>query len=163
MEKRINKQVEEFMLGFKNDIKNKVCELQFKDHEKANTLCEYIYEYDRIVIPKDDFTKRRRTQNDVPTTNRCIAKRANNEQCTRRRKNGFDYCGTHAKGTPNGSFEVDEKMLKKITVVAQVVNGIVYFIDEYSNVYKTEDIMNESEDPQIIAKYNKENDNISFL
>ena len=59
--------------------------------------------------------------------------------------------------------QFDEKMLKKITVVAQVVNGIVYFIDEYSNVYKTEDIMNESEDPQIIAKYNKENDNISFL
>jgi hypothetical protein len=44
---------------------------------------------------------------------------------------------------------------KKINseVVAEEINGIVYYIDQEKNVYKTEDILKEKENPKIIAKW----------
>ena len=43
------------------------------------TICE---------ICKDDLQKRKRIKNIVPSNDRCIALRANLEQCTRRKKEG---------------------------------------------------------------------------
>jgi len=40
-----------------------------------------------------------------------------------------------------------------VEVVATDIQGIVYYVDEYKNVYKTEDILNAVENPRIIAKY----------
>ena len=31
--------------------------------------------------------------------------------------------------------------------------GIVYYVDQNNNVYNTEDVMNEINDPRIVAKY----------
>jgi hypothetical protein len=42
---------------------------------------------------------------------------------------------------------------KSVEVIAKEIDGIVYYVDEFKNVYKTEDILNEKENPQIIAKY----------
>jgi hypothetical protein len=162
MDKRINKQIETYTITFKDEIRKKICDLDFEEKTKANELCEYIYEYERLMVSKDDLTKRKRVHNDVPSSNRCIAKRANNEQCTRRKKDGCDYCGTHAKGTPNGSFQTLQSATQKLDVIAQVINGIVYYIDQYSNVYKTEDILNNIENPRIIASYKKVNDVITL-
>jgi hypothetical protein len=33
------------------------------------------------------------------------------------------------------------------------MDGIVYYVDDYQNVYRTEDILNEKSNPQVIAKY----------
>jgi hypothetical protein len=41
---------------------------------------------------------------------------------------------------------------KKIDVVATNISGIVYYIDKFNNVYKTEDILEGKIDPAIIAK-----------
>jgi hypothetical protein len=41
---------------------------------------------------------------------------------------------------------------KKIDVVATNIMGIVYYIDKFNNVYKTEDILEGKVDPAIIAK-----------
>jgi hypothetical protein len=162
MDKRINKQIENYMISFKDNLRKKICDLDFENKTKANDLCEYIYEYERLVVSKDDLTKRKRVQNDVPASNRCIAKRANNEQCTRRKKEGCDYCGTHAKGTPNGSFQTIQNASRKLEVVAQVINGIVYYIDQFNNVYDTSDILNNIENPRIIASFIKENNQIEW-
>lgn len=162
MDKRINKQIENYMISFKDNLRKKICDLDFENKTKANDLCEYIYEYERLVVSKDDLTKRKRVQNDVPASNRCIAKRANNEQCTRRKKEGCDYCGTHAKGTPNGSFQTIQNASRKLGVVAQVINGIVYYIDQFNNVYDTSDILNNIENPRIIASFIKENNQIEW-
>jgi hypothetical protein len=40
--------------------------------------------------------------------------------------------------------------------------GIVYYIDHVKNVYDTEDIMNEVENPKIIANYEKQGDVITI-
>ena len=46
-----------------------------------------------------------------------------------------------------------------IDVVAKEIKGIVYYIDNFNNVYNSEDIMQSKENPQIIARYEKIDDN----
>lgn len=158
MERRINKQLEQYISTFKNNIKEKSEELGIKN-EQMNHLIQYIFDYDRLTLSKDDFMKRKRVKNVVPHFDRCCAKRANGEQCTRRRKDETgEYCGTHMKGTPHGIID-DQNEVKqttqKIEVWAQDIQGIIYYIDKTGNVYQAEDIVNNKINPNIIAKYVK--------
>jgi hypothetical protein len=160
MEKRINSVLEAYIIKFKDDIKKKLTALEIEEKSKVNELLEYIYDYERLSLKKDDFAKRKRIQNSIPVSNRCNAKKSSNEQCTRRRKEGSEYCGTHTKNTPHGFLQEDTCNpcnTKKIEVVVKEMDGIVYYVDEYKNVYRTEDILNEKENPQIIAKYETTN------
>jgi len=159
MEKRINTRVQQYLSGLKNDIRSKAVELGFENTAQVNSLLEYIYEYDRLVFQKEDFTKRKRVQNAIPALNRCNAKRANGEQCTRRRRDDCEFCGTHYKGTPHGLVSSTEDgpanedtTNQKMEVFAKDIKGIVYYIDKYDNVYKTEDILRSTDNPRIIAK-----------
>ena len=54
--------------------------------------------------------------------------------------------------------DVDQNQDKKVDVEAQEINGIVYFLDKFNNVYNTEDIMKKIVNPRIIAKYRKTDD-----
>lgn len=160
MEKRLNKKIEAYVTSFKDAIRNKIGSLDFEDKEKMNELIEYVYEYDRFVLIKDDLNKRKRVKNSIPCSNRCTAKRANGEQCTRRRKENCEFCGTHAKGTPNGLItgtDTETPHLQKVQVTAEEISGIVYYIDSFKNVYRTEDILEGKSNPEIIAKCNHEN------
>uniref|UniRef100_A0A6C0DSJ8 Uncharacterized protein n=1 Tax=viral metagenome TaxID=1070528 RepID=A0A6C0DSJ8_9ZZZZ len=161
MEKRINKKIESYLTDLKDNVCKKIMELQIEDKQKANELLEFVYEYQRFSLQKDDLNKRKRIKNSIPVDNRCNAKRANNEQCTRRRKEGCEFCGTHSKGTPNGlisSQKDGDLTIKKMEVFAQEICGIVYYVDKHNNVYNTEDIMSEKQNPKIIAKYILNND-----
>jgi hypothetical protein len=164
MEKKMNKIIETYITNFKDSIKTKVLELGVEDKNKANELLEFVYDYDRLVLSNDDFVKRKRIKNAIPTSNRCCAKRANNEQCTRRKKKDCDFCGTHSKGTPHGLVSEYESLtdIEKIEVFAEDIKGIVYYIDKYNNVYKTEDILQGKQNPQIIAKCVKQNNSFSI-
>jgi hypothetical protein len=160
MEKRINKKIETYVTTLKESVHKKITELSFSEKDKTSELIEYIYEYQRLTIQKDDLIKRKRIKNSIPNLNRCIAKRANDEQCTRRRKEGCEYCGTHVKGTPHGiinSNTTNEFLSHKVEVFAEEIFGIVYYIDKENNVYKTEDILEGKENPKIIAKCLKQN------
>lgn len=162
MEKRINKKIETYVTTFKNDIRTKITSLEFDDSEKSkvNELLEYVFDYERLAMLKDDLIKRKRIKNSIPSLNRCNAKRANGEQCTRRRKDKCEFCGTHVKGTPHGliqTTETNENIIQKIDVVAEEICGIVYYIDKFNNVYKTEDILGGKQNPAIIAKAEKRN------
>lgn len=153
MEKKLNLKSEQYITQFKDSIREKAIELNFQDKEKINDLIEFVYEYQRLVYTKDDLSKRKRVKNCIPIENRCCAKRANNEQCTRKRKDGCEFCGTHAKGAPHGLAE-DENVVNTvpIDVVARNVMGLVYYIDKFLNVYKTSDILENKVNPQVIAK-----------
>ena len=160
MEKRINKLIESYLTSFKDEIRTKLMEINFNDNEKNNALLEYIYDYDRLVIKKEDLIKRKRVKNTIPSNNRCIAKRANGEQCTRRKMVECEFCGTHIKGTPQGIIQKNGTMETtnvKLEVVTEDIKGIVYYIDKYNNVYKTEDIISNKMNPQIIATCVKQN------
>jgi hypothetical protein len=156
MEKRINKKFENYITTLKENIREKSIELGMND-EKMNDLIQYIYNYERMTLNKDDFMKRKRVKNVVPYFERCCAKRANGEQCTRRKKEECEYCGTHMKGTPHGLVEDEEnkQTMQKIELWAQEIMGIVYYLDKFGNVYQAEDIVNNKVNPKIISKYTK--------
>ena len=168
MEKRITTKVDDYFLKFKEDIKGYIIDNNSNNDktEMLNELIKYVYQYEKLSLNKEDFTKRKRVKNTVPKYERCCAKRANNEQCTRRRKDGEMFCGTHIKGTPNGIFNSDvqeEPTKKTIEVIVQDIKGIVYYIDNENNVYDTEDVVANKENPRIIAKWEKdEQDNYSI-
>ena len=107
MEKNNNKRIETYVTGFKDNIRCKITELEFQEKQKINELLEYAYDYNRLVLTKEDFVKRKRVKNAIPTLNRCNARRANGEQCTRQRKEGCEFCGTHNKGVPHGFMSED--------------------------------------------------------
>jgi len=161
MEKRLNKKIETYVSEFKENIKKKITDLNFEEKTKMNDLVEYVYEYSRLTLEKDDFVKRKRIKNSIPNMNRCNARRANGEQCTRRRKEGCDFCGTHFKGTQYGLITTEqtiENSRQSLEVYTEDINGIIYYFDKFSNVYNTEDILEGKQNPRIIAKYTKVND-----
>ena len=165
MERRLNKKLENYITSFKDSIREKTTELGFTENQEVNQLLQYIYDYDRLSFSKEDFQKRKRIKNFVPTFDRCSAKRANNEQCTRRKKDNCDYCGTHLKGTPHGIVDYQNEQkntTQKIEVYAQDIQGIVYYIDNNNNVYQAEDIVSNKINPKIIAKYQKDGEKYSI-
>ena len=165
MEKRLNKKIESYITSFKDDVREKITQLGGQNDEKMNQLLTYIYDYAHPVLNKEDFQKRKRVKNFVPMFDRCCAKRATNEQCTRRRKEDSEYCGTHLKGTPHGIVDAQEEnkvTTQKIEVWAQDIQGIVYYVDNAKNVYKAEDIVSNKINPKIIAKYVKNGEQYSI-
>jgi hypothetical protein len=166
MERRLNKKIEGYVSAFKNHIKEKADNLGMTNDDSVNHLLQFIYDYDRLTLNKEDFLKRKRVKNIVPFCDRCSAKRATGEQCTRRKKDDeSEYCGTHMKGTPHGIVELQTEAklnTQKIEVWAQDIQGIVYYIDKFANVYQVEDIMFNKVNPKIIAKYVLENGQYSI-
>ena len=102
MERRLNKKLETYITTFKDSIREKATQLGLSSDSKDTQLLQFIYDYDRLSFTKEDFQKRKRVKNFVPIYDRCCATRASDEQCTRRRKEGSEFCGTHMKGTPHG-------------------------------------------------------------
>ena len=165
MEKRINKRIEIYISELKDNIKEKITQMGLTKNEDMNKLLQFIFDYERLELKKEDFMKRKRVKNSVNLFDRCCAKRANGEQCTRRRKDENEYCGTHLKGTPHGivsQFEENKTNMQKIEVWAQDIQGIIYYIDNKFNVYQTEDILVNKLNPKIIAKYVKNGESFSI-
>jgi hypothetical protein len=165
MERRLNKKAETYITSFKDNIREKATQMGMTKNEQINQLIQYIYDYDRLSFNKEDFQKRKRVKNFVPIFDRCCAKRASNEQCTRRKKEGSEYCGTHMKGTPHGIMDSQGETktnTQKVEVWAQDIQGIVYYIDKCNNVYQAEDIVGNKTNPKIIAKYLKTGENYSI-
>lgn len=165
MERRLNRKIEDYVTDFKQSVLSRAQQLGLNNDPNLAALVKYVYDYDRLVLTKEDFMKRKRIKNAVHLADRCGAKRASCEQCTRRKKEGFEYCGTHLKGTPHGICETGDNEKpsgQKIEVWVQDIQGIVYYIDKNYNVYQTEDIYTNKVNPKIIAKYVKIGDSYSI-
>ena len=144
MEKRLNKKAETYVTTFKDSIREKAAQMGMSKNDQVNQLLQYIYDHDRLSFVKEDFQKRKRVKNFVPIFDRCCAKRASGEQCTRKKKDDGEFCGTHMKGTPHGIMDNQQEnkfTTQKIEVWAQDIQGIIYYIDKNGNVYQTEDII----------------------
>jgi len=179
MEKQLTQKIEQHQQAFKNDIKewlrdNKIQMLDNEKHQLLNSeFLQFVYDYAGVEINDTDFKKRKRIKNAVPQFELCIAKRANGEQCTRRKKSveedapltdePIHFCGTHVKGTPHGVVSVDVEMPKpntKVEVWVKDIKGINYYIDDKHNVYKPEDILTNKANPAVIAKWIKVTEDI---
>ena len=160
MEKRLNRKIDAEIQDFKHQIKNKMVDSKMLDTSEGTGLLQFIYDFPIFSITKLDLQKRKRIKNSVPFNERCCALRANNEQCTRRKKNGEKFCGTHIKGIPHGEIKAGEQVqetTKKVDVWAQDIKGIIYFIDNDGNVYDPQHVHQNQKNPSVIAKYIKEN------
>lgn len=156
MDRKLNKRIADYVVEFKKTIKEKALELNFSENGKIQELVEFIYNYDRLVLSKEDVSKRKRVKNTIPNTNRCHAKRANGEQCTRKQKEGHCFCGTHVKGTPHGIMnnETEQENMYVIgEVTAEDINGIVYYLDKHGHIFSTEDVLNGIPNPKVVGKY----------
>ena len=165
MERRLNKKAETYITAFKDSIREKATQLGMTKNDQVNQLLQYIYDHDRLSFNKEDFQKRKRVKNFVPVFDRCCAKRASDEQCTRRKKDGCEFCGTHLKGTPHGVVDESNEPknnTQKVDVWVQDIQGIVYYIDKNMNVYQAEDIISNKVNPKIIAKYVRDGETYSI-
>ena len=169
MEKRVVQKCADHLTDFKDQIHEWITINESVITGKQNTsdFLKFIYDFNNISLTKEDFAKRKRVKNIVPHNERCCACRANGEQCTRRKQDGLNFCGTHFKGTPHGTIdsylESQETTTKKVEVIIKEIKGINYYIDDNNNIYKTEDIMNGKIDPSIIGKYTIGEDGNYFL
>jgi hypothetical protein len=165
MERRINKKIESYITDLKDSVRSKAEQLGLANDPNLSQLVQYVYDYNRLVLGKEDFLKRKRVKNVVHLSDRCCAKRASGEQCTRRKKTDCEYCGTHMKGTPHGicdNEEEDKPVGQKVEVWAQDIQGIIYYIDKIDNVYQVEDIIVNKMNPKVIAKYVKNGEHYSI-
>lgn len=158
MEKRIIKKTRLFQLQFKEDIKEWI--INNSDVKENKELIEFIFKYPLLNLEEKDFQKRKRVKNIVPLFERCKALRAIGDQCTRRKGEGVDFCGTHIKGQPHGvvdtnSTQNEHSHCKKITIWQEEIQGIIYYIDEHFNVYNTNDILENKHSPPVIAKWER--------
>ena len=177
MERKIEKKCELFVQQFKNNvdnwIKHNACDVICKTtgQNKTSEFLQFLYDNEdhNIKFHKEDFQKRKRSKNVIPLYERCIAKRASGEQCTRRKKNGCDFCGTHHNNTPHGAvnctynthkntIEEPDVIQKKIEIWLQEIKGINYYVDDDENVYEPADILNHVSNPRVLAKYKKMED-----
>ena len=151
MEKRIIAKVNSQLA----EVKGRVLDLVKKAVAGEIDLQELEAQIEGIILPsleKIDFCKRvRRVKNEISAECRCIAKRVNDEQCTRRRRGESMYCGTHSKGIPYGVVNGD-KVQKKM-VWAEDISGIIYYICNGGNVYSSEDVIKNTPNPAVIGTW----------
>ena len=113
----------------------------------------------------------------ITEQDQCIALRKQGMRCSRKKTKGQMYCGTHCmKGdslktdaSPNENSKMppsslqnenthstqpplSKKTSKTMEVVAHEIQGIIYYIDKEMNVYNTEDIFKNINNPRVIAK-----------
>lgn len=161
MERRITKKVEEHQHNFKNAIKQYLedndCHVKSDDNgTNSSSFLKFVFDFENFNLSNDDFKKRKRVKNQVPQFERCVAKRANCEQCTRRKKDDNDFCGTHVKGTPHGVVDIQNSVMKKTTKIdvwVKEIKGINYYVDSANNVYMPGDILSNLPNPRKIGKY----------
>jgi hypothetical protein len=167
MEKRIAIKIDEYLDDFKLKIKDKLEGENNISFQVKSDILKFIYDFNSFNLTKDDFAKRKRCKSVVPFYLRCKAKRSNGEQCTRKHKDDSEYCGTHDKNRPHGEIDVENLSpsitLNKVEVWLEEINGIHYYIDKSGNIYKTEDIIKNLENPKIIAKYFIDNSIYKFI
>jgi len=155
MESRINNTIVAYIRVFKSDIGDKVKSMDLGD-DITSELMRFIFDYQKLILKPVDFNKRKRLKNSIPVTNRCTACKAAGEQCTRRRRGETEFCGTHSKGVPHGLINdtvSSENHNQSVEIFGEDVNGIIYYMDKYSNVYKMEDIIIQKENPAVIGDY----------
>jgi len=170
MDKRINAKITSDVVNFKTNLRNIISDKIATHNDPIinsdfEEILQYVFDFKICEISKEDLTKRKRTKNVVPSSDRCCAYRANNEQCSRRKKDGSLFCGTHIKGTPHGVINesIPLSTTENISLTVQEIKGIHYYIDNKLNVYKHEDILQNNPNPSIIAKCVKHGEKYSMI
>jgi hypothetical protein len=92
---------------------------------------------------------------------RCIAIRNGGKQCTRRRKDGTTFCGTHVRCNQSGNSDTPANVIMDVTVdkvsyvgteralhAAVSPSGIPQFVDENGSTWCAEDVCAAHDNPR---------------
>jgi len=182
MEKRIAKKVDDYICEFKQEIKSLILSFNIHELNGGKQLLQSVLDKPNISFTQEDFIKRQRAKNIVNLQDRCTAKRASGELCSRKRKKDTPFCGTHCKGIPYGCIsDIDDPSFthsplsfshassstssspfsKKIDIYTIDIQGIIYYIDDKRNAYLMEDIMKNIPNPQTIGFVTENNTFVS--
>jgi hypothetical protein len=150
MQNRVNEKCQETWLVLKEKLK----EIALNEEVSKQDLINFVNNYEFPLLTKEDLERKKKEKTELPANCRCEAKKSDEEQCSRRKKKGCDYCGTHEEKQPFGVIApTDRPTTHQINVWVQEIKGILYHIDSNGNVYKQEDVMLNRMNPKIIAKY----------
>ena len=157
METRVKNKVETHLTSFKSELLKLIESIESYEIGDKNKLRNLVECYPAPNLTKEDFNKRKRTKNNIPLFDRCMACKQNGTQCTRRRKADLKYCGTHEKGQPYGVITSEKTDLVKPPTKVQItvveVRGVKYYIDSENNIYEPLDVFDNILNPKVIGKY----------
>jgi hypothetical protein len=157
MQNRINEKCQENWTNFKERLD----EISMNTEVTKQDLINFVNNYEFPLLTKEDLEKKKKDKIELPAMSRCIAKKSDDEQCSRRKKKNCDFCGMHEEKQPFGVIELtDRPTTQQINVWVQEIKGILYHIDGNGNVYKQEDVMSNKVNPKIIAKYTQAEDGV---
>ena len=154
-----------------NVLKNKINELIIAISVDYNIdENELLLKYSPKLQSIQETTKIKRKRKSIPKEHCCLGRKQFGEQCTRRKKSGSDFCGSHMKSLPYGRIDDNKDHLckvkgkrgrkKKNTNVLEDNSeyiqtwvdkdlGDAYLIDKYNTVYT-----NDPDSPKIMGKKN---------
>ena len=158
-ESKLNAAIKQHFDNFKNELL-----LQITNQVPNSAIMDFVNGYSMPALAEEDYMKKKRVKNPIPFHEKCVAKAANGDQCSRRKKKGSDFCGTHNKARPHGIITADpcqqnedgsSVVKKEIEVWLEDINGIMYWINDIGTVYHPDDIRENIENPRVIAHYEK--------
>ena len=147
-------------------IVDKLCHLKMLDREEDmidNCIpnITYFMELANEIIQKKKKKNNRRV---LPPNEQCLGRKSNFVQCTRKRKDNTQFCGSHMKNLPNGYIgdngecfkrEKKKRGRKSKTVIENIgedkiltkkeyINGKLYLVDNMNIVYHFMSIKNDN-------------------
>lgn len=149
----IDNEIPSLMIGCNNIIEEH--EVKHNGRVVLTTDPDRFIEENNLFFIKDDFKikKKQKKNKDVDL---CIALCADGKRCSRRKQKDEEFCGTHIKSKPFGTYNEQElKPKKTINYENILLNGIVYYRDNKNNIYDAVSILNN--EPNKIGFYNEEN------
>ena len=148
-----------------------------KDEIMRNVLPKDIY-FNEIV--NEIFLKQKKKTNkrNLPTGERCLGRKMDFSQCTRKRKDNTEFCGSHIKNRPNGKIGDDGSCFNKkkgtrgrkrknlndnvgeneILTTKKYIGNELYLMDSNNVIYTYN-----QEFPVILGLYNEKTDKIDKM
>lgn len=125
---------------FNNKLKHILNEISVNYNINIDTLvqkyCEPNLSISDLALP---IKKKKRKKNRILDKNElCMAKKADGHQCTRRRKDGKEFCGKHMNNLKFGRIDDDDKYndtSKYIKTTQEKIDGVDYLVDSNNVVY----------------------------
>jgi len=134
-----------------DDYKYKIINLINNSLISGESKKNLIVKIELLEIDINSYKKKPRAKHVICSQDRCLGKRADGKQCSRKRRGGENFCGTHIKGCPHGVYSKQNDLSsRKVNVVAVEINGIFYFKDDQGNIYNTDEIMANKPNPSVL-------------
>jgi hypothetical protein len=164
----MNTTIQNYVFKLKADTVKYAQSLNIASDEKVGAVLQFVCDYDRLILTAEDFAKRQRIKNVVAPELRCNGKRGSGNQCTRRKQEGKEYCGTHSKvnyesASASNLLCEEASATETLEVWSEEINGIMYYIDKRGNVYDASDVVCNKPSPKVLGKYGKETGDVEWL